>query len=79
MKSFIKYPNVKLLGFVGFTTVNPNPRAPGHWNAKVPGHRGAETPKVRSLQDTGGAGDKGQGASQAAEALAVPIASYDPL
>ena len=43
------------------------------------GHRGAETPKVRSLRGTEGAGDEGQGASQAAEALAVPIASHDPL
>ena len=40
------------------------------------GFRGAETPKVRSLRGTEGAGDEGQGASQAAEALAVPIASY---
>ena len=43
------------------------------------GHRGAETPKVRSLRGTEGAGDEGQGASQAAKALAVPIASHDPL
>ena len=64
---------------VGFTTVNPSFRAPGHWNAEGPGHRGAETPKVQSLQGTRGAGDEGQGVSQAAEALAVPIASHDPL
>jgi len=35
--------------------------------------------KVWSFQGTGGARDEGKGASQAAEALAVPIASYDPL
>jgi len=64
---------------VGLTTVNPNPQALEHWNAKGPGHWGTETLKVRSLQGTGGARDKGQGASQAAEALAVPIASYGPL
>ena len=43
------------------------------------GHRSVETPKVRSLQGTEGAGDEGQGTSQASEALAVPIVSHGPL
>jgi hypothetical protein len=49
---------------VGFTTVNPNPRAPGRW-AEGPGYWGTEMLKVRSLQGTEGAGYEGQGTSSA--------------